>query len=52
MLYALFSLPDNALLYLGLGAISVFVGIFVIGPVIARPISRFIGAPLPRDPRA
>ena len=48
MLWALFGLPDNALGILGVGAIAIFIGIFIIGPVLARPISRFIGAPLPR----
>jgi putative ABC transport system permease protein len=33
---------------LGLGAATVFVGVSVLGPVIARPISRVLGAPLPR----
>ena len=32
----------------GLGAIAVFVGVAVLGPVIARPVSRLLGAPLPR----
>jgi putative ABC transport system permease protein len=32
----------------GLGALLVFVGVAVLGPVLARPISRVIGAPLPR----
>lgn len=31
----------------GLGALLVFVGVAVLGPVLARPISRFLGAPLP-----
>jgi putative ABC transport system permease protein len=48
MLWALFGLPDNALAILGVGALTIFLGTFVIGPVIARPISRFIGAPLPK----
>ena len=48
MLWALFGLPDNALAILGVGAIAIFIGIFIIGPVLARPISRFIGAPLPK----
>ena len=48
MLWALFGLPDNALAILGVGAIAIFLGVFVIGPVIARPLSRFIGAPLPK----
>ena len=32
----------------GLGAVLIFVGVAVLGPVLARPISRVIGAPLPR----
>ncbi len=32
----------------GLGAAVVFVGLGVLGPVIARPVSRILGAPLPR----
>ena len=48
VLYSLFSLPDNALLYLGIGVVAVFIGVFVLGPVIARPVSRVVGAPLPR----
>ena len=31
-----------------LGALLVFIGVAVLGPVLARPISRVIGAPLPR----
>jgi len=33
---------------LGLGLVVVFVGLFVLGPVLARPLSRFLGSPLPR----
>jgi putative ABC transport system permease protein len=47
LLYALFGSPDNAIAFVGIGALAVFVGVFVMGPVIARPISRVIGAPLP-----
>jgi putative ABC transport system permease protein len=32
----------------GLGALLVFVGVAVLGPVLARPMSRVLGAPLPR----
>jgi putative ABC transport system permease protein len=32
----------------GLGAFVVFVGIAVLGPVIAKPFARIVGAPLPR----
>jgi putative ABC transport system permease protein len=31
-----------------LGALAVFVGVAVLGPVLARPLSRVLGAPLPR----
>jgi putative ABC transport system permease protein len=31
-----------------LGALAVFVGVAVLGPVIARPFARLIGSPLPR----
>ena len=32
----------------GLGALVVFLGVGILGPVIARPVSRLLGAPLPR----
>ncbi|HMQ25843.1 MAG TPA: FtsX-like permease family protein, partial [Acidimicrobiales bacterium] len=32
----------------GLGALIVFLGVGILGPVIARPVSRLLGAPLPR----
>ena len=32
----------------GLGAATVFIGVAVLGPILARPISRVLGAPLPR----
>jgi putative ABC transport system permease protein len=37
-----------ALQLLGVGAITEFLGVFVLGPVIARPIVRMIGAPMAR----
>jgi putative ABC transport system permease protein len=33
---------------LGLGIALIFIGVFVLGPLVARPFARFIGAPLPR----
>jgi putative ABC transport system permease protein len=33
---------------LGFGIALIFIGVFVLGPLIARPFARFIGAPLPR----
>ncbi len=34
--------------FLALGVPAIFVGIFVLGPLIARPVSRFLGAPFTR----
>ncbi len=31
----------------GVGVFFIFVGMFVLGPILARPLGRFIGAPLP-----
>lgn len=33
---------------LGLGIPLIFIGLFVLGPLIARPVARVLGAPLPR----
>ena len=33
---------------IGLGALAIFVGVAVLGPVIARPFARLIGSPLPK----
>ena len=44
----LFGDSGSALANVGLGAIAVFLGVAVLGPVIARPVSRFLGSPLPR----
>jgi putative ABC transport system permease protein len=33
---------------LGLGAMLIFVGVAVLGPILARPLSRILGSPLPR----
>jgi putative ABC transport system permease protein len=40
------SSPEVSLV--GLGALVVFVGVSVLGPVLARPVTRVLGAPLPR----
>jgi putative ABC transport system permease protein len=34
-------------LWVGLGALAIFVGVFVLGPLLARPSVRAVGAPLP-----
>ena len=33
---------------LGVGVALIFIGVFVLGPLVARPFARVIGAPLPR----
>lgn len=38
----------GGLALVGLGAATVFMGVAVLGPILARPISRLLGAPLPR----
>jgi putative ABC transport system permease protein len=34
--------------FLGLGIPLLFIGVFVLGPLLARPVGRFLGAPLPK----
>ena len=34
-------------MWVGLGALAVFVGVFVLGPLVARPAMRLLGLPLP-----
>ena len=41
-------LGDAAVATVGLGAMLVFVGVAVLGPIIARPVAGVLGAPLPR----
>jgi putative ABC transport system permease protein len=43
----LLSQSDRGLPAVGFGAAVIFLGVTVLGPVIARPVSRLIGAPLP-----
>ena len=38
----------SAIALVGLGALSLFVGTIVLGPVLARPVSWLLGSPLPR----
>jgi putative ABC transport system permease protein len=42
----LFARVGNRLTLVGAGAVAVFVGIAILGPFVARPISRVVGAPL------
>ena len=46
--YGVMGRPDNALALIGGGALIVFFGVAVLGETIALPLSRVIGAPLPR----
>jgi putative ABC transport system permease protein len=48
LMFGLFGSPGNGIAYVGLGALAVFVGVFVLGPLFARPLSRALGAPLLR----
>jgi putative ABC transport system permease protein len=41
-------LSDGQAGSVGMGAFGVFVGVAVLGPVIAKPFARIVGAPLPR----
>jgi putative ABC transport system permease protein len=47
LMLGLFGGTSNAALLVGLGAAVVFFGVAVLGPVLARPVARLIGAPLP-----
>jgi putative ABC transport system permease protein len=44
----LFTGVDNAIWYVAAGAVLIFVGAFVLGPMFARPVSLVIGAPVAR----
>jgi putative ABC transport system permease protein len=48
LLAGLFGDSGNRLANVGLGATVVFFGVAVLGPVVARPVARVVGAPLPR----
>jgi putative ABC transport system permease protein len=44
----LFTGVDNGIRYVGLGALLIFIGAFVLGPLFSRSLSLLIGAPLTR----
>lgn len=48
LLAGLFADGGNKLANVGSGAVIVFFGVAALGPVFARPLSRLLGAPLPR----
>ncbi len=44
----LFGDPDNPLLVVGVGALGLVIGIAILGPLFAGPVSKVIGAPVAR----
>ncbi|HEX6596905.1 MAG TPA: FtsX-like permease family protein [Acidimicrobiales bacterium] len=48
MLIALFGDVSNTLALLGIGVLAVFFGVSALGRTVSLPLSRFLGAPLPR----
>jgi len=48
LLTGLFGSVDDAVVIVGLGVLLVFFGVSVLGRTVALPLSRLIGAPLPR----
>jgi putative ABC transport system permease protein len=48
LLGGLFGSVDNALLFVGAGALLVFFGVSILGRTVSLPLSRVIGWPLPR----
>ncbi|HZA27023.1 MAG TPA: ABC transporter permease, partial [Actinomycetota bacterium] len=48
LLFGLLSGTSNPASVVGLGATTVFLGVAVLSPLIARPVARLIGGPLPR----
>jgi putative ABC transport system permease protein len=40
-------LAGSGIGWVGLGALVTFVGVFMLGPLVARPVARVLGAPLP-----
>jgi putative ABC transport system permease protein len=48
LLMGLFGDSDNPMPLVGLGVLAVFIGVTVLGRTVAMPLSRVLGAPLPR----
>ncbi|HVE63642.1 MAG TPA: FtsX-like permease family protein [Mycobacteriales bacterium] len=48
LIAGLAAVSDRPVVLVGIGAAAIFLGVAVLGPVIARPVSRVLGAPLPR----
>lgn len=47
LLVGLVGRPPNAAAYVGAGGFAVLVAVIVLGPILARPVARALGAPLP-----
>ncbi len=47
LLNGLFGGGGNALANVAIGAVIIFIGVAILGPLVARPAARLIGAPLP-----
>lgn len=41
-------LLEGSIEWVGVGALATFIGVFMLGPLIARPLSRVLGAPIAR----
>ncbi len=48
LILGLFGGLSNAAAVVGTGALTVFIGVAALSPLIVRPVARFLGAPLPR----
>jgi putative ABC transport system permease protein len=40
-------LAGAGIAWVGVGALAIFIGVFVLGPLVARPVVKVVGAPLP-----
>ena len=48
LMAGLFADISNRLMFVGLGAAGIFIGVAAWGPIVARPFARIVGAPLAR----
>lgn len=48
LFFGLFGGPSNGIAFVGLGAMVIFLGVAVLGPTLARPVSKFVGWPIAR----
>jgi putative ABC transport system permease protein len=45
MLFGLFGGPSSGIAFVGVGAVIIFLGVFVIAPLLSRPVGIILGAP-------